>query len=75
MGITILYFEGCPNHRPVVEMTKRLVWEHGLDVQVEQIEVSPQETARLRFLGSPTVQVDGIDIEPSARDRSDFAMS
>ncbi len=75
MGITILYFEGCPNHRPVVEMTKRLVSEHDLDVQVEQIEVSPQETARLRFLGSPTVQVDGIDIEPSARDRSDFAMS
>ncbi len=75
MGITILYFEGCPNHRPVVEMTKRLVSEHGLDVQVEQIEVSPQETARLRFLGSPTVQVDGIDIEPAARDRSDFAIS
>ena len=75
MQINILYFEGCPNHRPVVEMTKRLVREHGLDVSVEQIEVSPQETARLRFLGSPTVQVDGIDIEPSARDRSDFAMS
>ncbi len=75
MQINILYFEGCPNHRPVVEMTKRLVSEHGLDVSVEQIEVSSQETARLRFLGSPTVQVDGIDIEPSARDRSDFAMS
>ena len=75
MGITILYFDGCPNHGPVVEMTRQLVAKHGLDVQVDQIEISPEETAQLRFLGSPTVQVDGIDIEPAARDRTDFAMS
>lgn len=75
MKISILYFEGCPNHRPVVDMARRLVTEHGLDASIEEREVAPGEEAQLRFLGSPTVQVDGIDIEPAARERTDFAMS
>lgn len=28
-----------------------------------------------KFLGSPTFQIDGADIEPSARQRTDFGMS
>jgi hypothetical protein len=29
----------------------------------------------LRFLGSPTVRVDGVDVEPGAEKRRDFAFS
>lgn len=32
------------------------------------------DAARLRFLGSPTVRVDGCDVEAGAEDRSDFGM-
>jgi hypothetical protein len=73
--ISILYFEGCPNHRPVVEMVGRLVNAYGLDVDLEEVEIAPHDVVPRRFLGSPTVQVDGLDIEPAARDRTDFAMS
>lgn len=75
MKIRILYFEGCPNHPPIVAMADRLVAEHQLSTQVEEIEVGPDDVVALRFLGSPTVQVDGVDIEPAARHRTDFAMS
>ncbi len=75
MKIRVLYFEGCPNHPPVVAMAQRLVAEHGLSARVEEIEVGPDEVEEYRFLGSPTVQVDGVDIEPAARERTDFAMS
>lgn len=30
---------------------------------------------RLRFLGSPTIRVDGRDVEPGADDRNEFALS
>jgi hypothetical protein len=30
---------------------------------------------RLRFLGSPTVRVDGVDVEPGAVGRRDFVFS
>lgn len=75
MKIRILYFAGCPNHPPVVAMAQRLVAEHRLSPQVEEVEVGPDEVEEHRFLGSPTVQVDGVDIAPAARDRIDFAMS
>ncbi|MBT8207712.1 MAG: cation transporter [Acidimicrobiia bacterium] len=75
MKISILYFEGCPNHPPVVEMARRVVGEHGLSAGIEEVEVSANDVVHHRFLGSPTVQVDGVDIEPAARERKDFAMS
>lgn len=75
MKITILYFDGCPNHPPVAELARRIVAEHGLNAEVKEVEVAPDDVVQLRFLGSPTVQVDGVDIEPAARERADFAMS
>ncbi len=75
MNVRVLYFRGCPNHGPVVEMARRLVTEHGLDSAVEEVEVFPDDVVARRFLGSPTVQVDGADIDPAARDRTDYAMS
>ena len=27
-----------------------------------------------RFLGSPTLRVDGVDVEPGARDRRDYGL-
>lgn len=71
--IRILYFEGCPNHPPTVAMVRRVVRDMGVDAFVEETELRrPEEAAPLRFLGSPTVQVDGADVEPSARTRTDY---
>lgn len=75
MKISILYFAGCPNHPPTVEMVRRVVAERGMNTGVELVEVSADDVVRHRFLGSPTVQVDGVDIEPAARDRTSFSMS
>lgn len=76
MKVSILYFDGCPNHTSTVERVRSFVADLGLDVEVEELQVTgPDDAARLCFLGSPTVQVDGLDIEPAARTRTDFAMS
>ncbi len=73
--ISILYFQGCPNHPPVVDMAHQLVAEFDISAEIEEIDVNPEDVVSLKFLGSPTVQVDGVDIEPAARSRTDFAMS
>jgi copper chaperone CopZ len=76
MKIDVLYFEGCPNHPPAVEFVKKTVMELGIDAEVREVEVKDEEDAkRLRFFGSPTIQVDGVDIEPSARESSDYSFS
>ncbi len=74
--VSILYFRGCPNHRPTVDMVRAVVAEFDLDAEVEEVDLTnPDDAGRLRFLGSPTVQVDGVDIEAAARSRTDYAMS
>ena len=70
--VELLYFDGCPN----VEATRHAVKAiaEGVDVRMVLVE-TPADAERLRFLGSPTVRVDGRDIEPGADERSDYALA
>jgi copper chaperone CopZ len=74
--IEILYFEGCPNHLPTAQLVRQVVAGLGLNAEVEEVELKNAEAAKEhRFLGSPSVQVNGVDIEPEARKRTDFGFS
>ncbi len=74
--VEILYFDDCPNWPPVATAVDRLARELGAEVDVRLVRVaSEEEAARLRFLGSPTVRVDGCDVEPGAEERRDFALA
>ncbi len=74
--IDILFFTGCPNYLPAVELAKRVVADLSLDAEINEVEVHDAEDAVSRqFLGSPTIQVDGIDVEPAARLRMDYGFS
>jgi hypothetical protein len=73
--IEILYFEGCPNYPAALAMVERVVEELGCDAEVETVNVASEDAQRLRFLGSPSVRVDGYDIEPGADERSSFQLA
>ena len=74
MKVEVLYFEGCPNHPLTVELVRKVFADLGLAVKVNEVEVKNADDAnRLRFLGSPSVHVDGLDVEPEVRDQSDYA--
>lgn len=68
MKIEVLYLEGCPNYHPTVDRLKAVLRQVGLPAEVAEIEVTDESAAeRLRFFGSPTIRVDGSDIETGAR--------
>jgi hypothetical protein len=74
--VEILYFDGCPNHEPARELVERLARQLRIEPEVRLVEVgSPEAAAELRFLGSPTVRVNGRDVEPGADERRDFALA
>lgn len=75
MNIRVLAFEGCPNDQPTISLIEEVLRENAIGASVERVEVTSETAGRLRFLGSPTVQIDGIDIDPSARNRTRFGMS
>ena len=75
MHIELLYFTGCPGYERVLPLLKALAAEAGAEEEVELHEVETLDDAeRLRFLGSPTIRVDGADIEPGADRRTDFGL-
>ena len=67
MTIELLYFDGCPNHEALLAHVRELVdqVEPVPDVVLRRI-ADDRAAQRERFLGSPTVRVDGHDIEPGA---------
>lgn len=61
---------GCNHGRLTVDLLSQVVRELGPPDAVETIQVATLEDAeRLGFPGSPTVLVDGVDIEPQAPTR------
>jgi len=74
--IKILYSEGCANTPPTVELIGNMAQELNIPVNIKMVIVGSEEQARkMRFLGSPTVQIEGFDIEPSARDSIAFGLT
>jgi copper chaperone CopZ len=75
MKIEILYFDECPNYGATVERVKDALREEHQAAEVLQVNVGDDATAQsLGFLGSPTVRINGIDIEPSARLSKQFGL-
>jgi hypothetical protein len=74
--IEILYFDGCPNHEAAQALVERVVAEVELDTTPNLVEVpDPETAAAMRFLGSPTVRVNGRDVEPGAGERTDYVLA
>lgn len=73
--IEVLYFEDCPNHLPTVEIINAILREEGCSADVREVPVPDLQTAQnVKFLGSPTVRVNGVDIEPAAVNSRDFGL-
>jgi hypothetical protein len=73
--VELLYFDGCPNHEALLPHLEHLLRASEIPVAIALRNV-PDDTAaqRERFLGSPTVRVDGRDVEPGADERDDYGL-
>ena len=67
MRIELLYFDDCPNWEVAAGLLDELAADRG-DLMVERRVVnSDEEARRLGFFGSPSIQIDGVDLfEPPA---------
>jgi|SRR5690348_437046 len=73
--IEILYFNGCPGHEQLVARLPDLLERHDITGEIVQHEVPDDEHARReQFLGSPTVRVNGKDVDPGAVNRNDYGI-
>jgi len=67
MTIEVISIPDCPNHHPTVDRVKALLNAEGVFAEVREVLVdSVSDVRALRFIGSPTVRVNGKDVEPLA---------
>jgi hypothetical protein len=71
--VELLYFDGCPGIDRVVPIVGPLADAAGARVVQRRVE-TPDEAEAQRFLGSPTVRVDGVDVDPGAEHRDDYGL-
>jgi len=75
--VEVLYFDGCPSYSDLLPRLREIVEQAGGDpdnIRTRRIE-TPSAAVEERFLGSPTVRVDGHDIDPGAEHRTDYALT
>jgi hypothetical protein len=73
--VEVLYFDGCPNHGALMPRLEQLLRTAQLPANIALRRIADEQAARAeRFLGSPTVRVDGRDVEPGAEERDDFGL-
>jgi hypothetical protein len=67
--VELLFWEGCPSHPDALDDLRAALGELGLDpdgVQVREVRTEAEAAAE-RFLGSPTIRVDGADVANAGR--------
>src|SRR5258706_5280953 len=76
MKIEILYLSDCSHHAPTVSRVREVLRQENVAADVTEIEINDDANAHhLGFLGSPSVRVDGQDIEHDARSSAAFGLT
>ena len=64
LTIDLLYFDGCPSYRQTWNDILDVLVDEKIDASVRLIAVEGLDRAQeLRFAGSPTIKVNGRDLE------------
>jgi len=68
MEIELLYFEGCPAWEEALANLQTALAQEKVTAQIQLICVKDHEQSeQLKFLGSPSFRVNGIDLWPEER--------
>lgn len=65
LSIDFLYYEDCPSHEQALERLQQVLDQEQVqaDIRITRVQTEQQAQA-LRFVGSPTIRINGQDIDP-----------
>jgi hypothetical protein len=64
MRIEVLYVPGCPNYEPAVQRLQAVLESQSLQGEIRSVPIGSEDQAKaLLFPGSPTIRIDGKDVE------------
>jgi len=73
--VEVLYVQDCPHYPATLALMGRARAELGIDAELRTTLVVDQAAAdQARFAGSPTVRVDGHDVEPGSEPATEYVL-
>lgn len=76
LKIQLLHTEACHSYQEALVGIKEALKELGLSAELEVILLdSPEKARAYKFLGSPTIKIDGIDLEPELEASANFSLN
>ena len=76
MQVKVISLEKCSATDLTIALIDEVVRETGVEIDFEHAIVKTREDAIAhRHIGSPTVQVNGLDIDQGARDIDQFGVT
>lgn len=68
MRIDLLYFDDCPSWQAGLQNLETALALENITAEIRMVAVTDNDQARdLRFLGSPSFQIGGVDLWPEER--------
>ncbi len=66
--VEVRYLSGCENVLPTLRLIERVANKLNIPIELREVMLATQaDFAKLRFHGSPSVLINGLDIDPTAR--------
>ncbi len=76
MQVKVASLEKCSATQPTISRVKEIAEDMGIAIDFSHVVIRTAEEAKKhRHIGSPTVQIDGLDIDPEARDVAQFGVT
>jgi hypothetical protein len=73
--VEVLYVQDCPHYPEALALVERVRAELGIDAELRTTLIVDQAAAeQARFAGSPTVRVDGHDVEPDSEPVTEYVL-
>lgn len=73
-GVELLWFSDCPNRDAARDLLADVLADLAPATPIRELDATdPTVAARLRFSGSPTIRVDGHDVDPAYVDPGDYS--
>ena len=74
--IEFLYWADCPSHSQARALLGEVLAEQEQGLPVREVELlTDEDAARLAFPGSPTIRVNGLDVDPDGAAKMEISLT
>lgn len=76
MQVKLLHTKDCHVWKDTLSVLEETLEDVGLEPNLEVVQIRNEDEAKKhKFLGSPTILINNLDIDPQARKLSNFTVS